>query len=150
MGLAPGEVIQIGLEYLGSAGQPTEYTEFMISALEFTIKETMGLERTFSTPTDTGCSTPDMVLGEWISEYIGISGARITIFCNATQQWRATWLFKDGSGSTSNLLEKQSPIGHRFDEVDNAFGEYYVIDSRGNLQIGDRDGIFTTAKKAGG
>ena len=64
MGIGPGEVIQIGLEYLGSAGQPTEYTEIMMSTLEFTIKKTMGLERTFSTPTDTGCSTPDMVLGE--------------------------------------------------------------------------------------
>ena len=150
MSIGPGEVIQIGLEYLGSAGQPTEYTEIMMSTLEFTIKKTMGLERTFSTPTDTGCSTPDMVLGEWLSEYISAYSERITIFCDATKQWQVTSLFSDGSGSTSNLLEKQSPIGRRFDITDNAFGEYYVIDSRGNLRIGDRDGIFTTAKKAGG
>ena len=91
-----------------------------------------------------------MVLGEWLSEYISAYSERITIFCNATEQWQVTSLFSDGSGSTSNLLEKQSSIGRRFDIRDNAFGEYYVIDSRGNLQIGDRDGLFTTARKAGG
>ena len=50
-----------------------------MSALELTVKETMGLERIFSTPTDMRCSTPDMVLGEWLSEYISAYSERITI-----------------------------------------------------------------------
>ena len=149
IGLAPGDVIQVGLEYLRSAGQPTEYTDYMMSVLELTVREAMGLEQSPSVSTSTVCSTPDMVLGEWINQLTNILSQRITIFCNRQGQWQTTSLFNDGSRNTSDLLENQSPIGRRFDIVDNAWGEYFIVDSKGNLQIWDSLGLITTAKKVG-
>lgn len=146
VGLVPGDVIQIALEYVRSTGQPTEYTESMMSTLESEARRTMGLEQPRSIPTDSMCS-PNIELGEWVYQLASTISERITIFCDAAGQWQMATRFSDGSGRTANLLESQSPIGQRFDIVGNAFGEYFVVDSNGNLRLGDRIGFFGTARK---
>ncbi len=56
--------------------------------------------------------------------------------------------FKDGSSVKQEVVKKASQLGQRFEEKKGArAGEYYLIDQQGHLQIGDKDGVITTATR---
>lgn len=84
------------------------------------------------------------IVGTWLDER-PFGAGRITIF-------RKDGLFmenkyKDGSAGISKLIETISQDGRRFDyNPDRGNGEYYLINSKGELQQLDSDGPFMTAK----
>ena len=52
--------------------------------------------------------------------------------------------FEDGSGGHVEIVQ----IGRRFKEKRKQDSEdYYLMDAHGNLQLRDREGLITTAKK---
>ena len=56
--------------------------------------------------------------------------------------------YKDGSTSKKEVVEKPSRRGRRFEEKEGAaFGEYFLIDRQGKLQLWDEDGHITTAER---
>ena len=140
VGLLPGELLQIGLEYVGNAGQPTEVTEFFMRHMEFTTRQTMGLEKpALLTPVDE-------FLGEWIyGDSTSALSFRMRIFSDAAGQPYVTFEYEDGSTRTRSLRETESPIGRRFDDAE--IGEYYVVDAQGDLEIWDSYGFVDIARK---
>jgi len=46
------------------------------------------------------------------------------------------------------LVARKSPLGQRFDKVaDSTAGDHWILDSGGNLQLRDNEGLIATAKK---
>lgn len=86
------------------------------------------------------------IIGIWIDDRIGM-GERITIYSkNGLLYYEQA--FKDGSNLVKEVIEKKSPLGRRFEKKEgSSAGDYRIIDSDGNLQFGDRDGVYATAKK---
>lgn len=86
------------------------------------------------------------VIGNWIDETPFV-GKRITIFRqNGKLLMEDT--YKDGSSGKKELVEKNSPLGQRFDKVDgSSAGDHWILDSNGNLQLRDNEGLISTAKK---
>lgn len=82
------------------------------------------------------------LIGSWAVNYL-------------STQWTETIYKKDGKIWVDNsitgveeLVERPSSMGRRFDfKGSNASGDYYVIDSFGDLQLRDNYGLITTAKK---
>lgn len=88
------------------------------------------------------------VLGRWLDERPFV-GNMITIFRQAGNLFMEN-AFADGSSGKMEILARPSPFGKRFEDKDpNDFGEYFLIDSDGNLQLWDRDGLISTAKSIG-
>lgn len=86
------------------------------------------------------------IIGRWLDESPFI-GSRITIFREDGKLY-IEQIFKDGSGGKKELIEKQSPLGRRFDTVTgSSAGDHWLLDSRGSLQIRDNEGLIATAKK---
>ena len=87
------------------------------------------------------------IVGKWLDERPFIS-SRITIFHEGGKLY-VEQVFTDGSGSLKKeLVEKRSPLGRRFDQVEaGTAGDHWIIDSRGNLQLHDNDGLITTLRK---
>ena len=89
-------------------------------------------------------STGQNVIGRWMDEAIE---SRITIF----RKGRLVFVeqkFKDGSKMEIEVDEKKTPLGQSFVPVKaSVTGDHWVIDSRGNLQIRDSEGLIKTAKK---
>lgn len=86
------------------------------------------------------------IIGRWLDEspYVG---SRITIFREGGKLY-IEQKFKDGSSHKIELFEKRSPLGRRFDKLEGSrFGDHWVLDSHGNLQMRDNDGLIATAKK---
>ncbi len=87
-----------------------------------------------------------VVEGLWLDDrpYVG---ATITLYRENTKLF-LEMKFKDGSGSTDEMTEGASSNGTKLVEKGgNAHGEYYVLDSKGNLHAGDSSGIFLKYKK---
>ena len=56
--------------------------------------------------------------------------------------------YKDGSDSTDEMTEIHSAIGTKLMEKNgNPHGEYFVLDSKGDLHAGDDEGLFLKYKK---
>jgi len=86
------------------------------------------------------------IIGRWLDVSPFVS-SRITIYREDGTLY-VEQKFKDGSSSNDELVEKSSPLGRRFDKVGGSTaGDNWVLDSRGNLQIRDNDGLIATAKK---
>ena len=91
-------------------------------------------------------STSRDVVGIWMDDrpYVG---ATITIYRENKKLYLES-KYNDGSGSTEEMTETQSTIGTKLVEKGgNPHGEYFVLDIKGNLQVGDNDGIFLKYKK---
>ncbi len=87
------------------------------------------------------------IVGSWIDETPGVAG-RITIFREARKLYIET-RFKDGSNLKEELIEKKSGERRRFDKLEGSeFGDHWIIDSNGNLQVRDNEGLIRTALKA--
>lgn len=87
------------------------------------------------------------VIGTWVDErpfalkYTTIVRQGGKLFMEHRQQ-------KEGSSIKHELVEKDSPLGQRFDKVEGGSpGDYWILDSRGKLQIYDSVGLIVTLKR---
>jgi hypothetical protein len=87
------------------------------------------------------------IIGSWLDES-PFAGKRITIFRKDGKLLMEN-TYKDGSSGTKELVARKSPLGHqRFDKVgDSTAGDHWILDSGGNLQLRDNEGLIATAKK---
>ena len=85
------------------------------------------------------------IVGKWLNE--GPLRYRMTIFHEGGKLYTEQ-KFTDGGSLKKEMVEKRSPLGRRFDPVEaSRAGDHWIIDSRGNLQSRDNDGLITTARK---
>lgn len=89
------------------------------------------------------------VIGSWTAKgtpYATIANG-FTIFLQGGQLFIEE-IFKDGSIGTRPLAERPSPHGRRFeDRYTASTGDYFLLDSQGNLQLRDKHGLFCTLKR---
>lgn len=86
------------------------------------------------------------VVGRWLDQSPMVGG-KISIYRKDGKLYMER-TFKDGSGSNKEMVEKSSSNGKRFEEKSGAsFGEHYIIDQKGDLQIRDQEGLIVTARK---
>ena len=89
------------------------------------------------------------VIGSWIDDTMYF-GNRTTIFRQDGKLFMEN-TYEDGSSGKREIVAKPSTSGKKFEDKEgNRFGEFYLIDSQGNLQLLDQDGLISTAKKIGG
>lgn len=56
--------------------------------------------------------------------------------------------FDDGSVRKLELVERESPLGRRFDPIPTSrLGDHWVVDSNGDLLLRDRQGTATKARR---
>ena len=85
------------------------------------------------------------IIGEWLDEspYVG---AKYT-FLKRNGKIIMIRKFKDGSGSETEMIQKNQSGKLRFEEKEgNDFGEYYLIESNGRLTVYDNEGLITTMR----
>ncbi len=85
------------------------------------------------------------IIGEWLDEspYVG---AKYTLL---KRNGKIVMIrkFKDGSGSEEEMIQKKQSGKLRFEEKGgNDFGEYYLIESNGQLAIYDNVGLINTMR----
>ncbi len=86
------------------------------------------------------------VIGTWLEDRPAL-GCKISLV-NRDGAIFMDRTYKDGSGGSSEFVEVPHPKGRSFRENrDNDFGEFYLINSRGDLEAWDKDGLIFTAKK---
>ena len=86
------------------------------------------------------------VIGNWLDQ-MPLGGSRITIFCQDGRLFLQT-KYKDGSGGKTEVIEKRSAGSRRFqDKEGSRVGEFYLLDKHGDLQLWDREGLISTARK---
>lgn len=86
------------------------------------------------------------IIGRWLDD-TPLIGSRTTIFREKGKLF-IEHLFKDGSSYKTELIERKSPLGRRFDKVkDSDAGDHWVLDPNGNLQVRDNDGLIATLMK---
>ena len=86
----------------------------------------------------------DQITGSWLAS--GFMGGRVTIYRKNSKVW-LYWRYKDGSGKPVEVVRKKTSNGARFDETtDSSHGEYYLINSSGELEVRDTTGVILTAK----
>ncbi len=87
-----------------------------------------------------------VILGKWMDKR-PLVGHKITIFKKDGKLFMQD-THKDGSGGKTELVEKKSSLGRRFEKADGSGGgDYWILDSSGNLQIRDGEGLISTSKK---
>jgi hypothetical protein len=85
-------------------------------------------------------------IGAWQDNQANFA-SRITIYRKAGGLFMEN-RFSDGSVLTTEMVERTSSRGRRFeDKVDRKNGQYYVINRQGNLEVWDPDGLFVTASR---
>ena len=83
-------------------------------------------------------------IGRWLDNE-PYASSQITIY-RANGKLLMDRKFYDGSSGQFTLVEKQSPLGRRFEDVDRSdTGDYFLITPDGDLQIGDNTGVVATA-----
>lgn len=92
------------------------------------------------------------VIGSWLDETPGLS-RRIVIY-RAKGKVYARQTFKDGSADTSELVERHTAKGQRFQEKRPAnpraaseSGDHWLLGVSGDLEIRDNEGLIRTARK---
>jgi hypothetical protein len=86
------------------------------------------------------------IIGRWLDE-TPLIGSRVTIFREKGKLF-IEQIFKDGSNHKTELVERKSPLGRRFDKVESSSaGDHWVLGSNGDLQVRDNDGLIATAMK---
>ncbi len=86
------------------------------------------------------------VIGNWLDDSLYVGG-RVTIFRENGKLFLER-KYKDGSSETKELVEKPSSRGRTFQKKEGSrFREFWLIDTQGNLQLWDEEGIITTARK---
>lgn len=86
------------------------------------------------------------IIGRWLDE-TPLIGSRVTIFREKGKLF-IEQMFKDGSSHKTELVERKSPLGRRFDKVESSSaGDHWVLGSNGDLQVRDNDGLIATHMK---
>jgi len=87
------------------------------------------------------------ILGQWLHER-GPLSYKVIIY-KGEGKFFIVKIFSDGSSGTDELIEIQpSPVGRRFREDEESYyGDHYIIDKNGDLQIWDNQGHIRTAYK---
>ena len=94
------------------------------------------------------------VIGNWLDDTMYIGG-RISIFRQKNKIFMdRAFAFPDEEDDDSfkkEVVEKVFLNKYRMflEKEENSFGEFYVIDSQGDLQTWDQEGLISTAKKIG-
>lgn len=84
-------------------------------------------------------------IGRWLDE--SAFNKRVTIFRKDDKLYMED-AYQDGSVGVSEIRERASPIGRRFDKlIKSPAGDHWILDSSGDLQSYDDEGIISTAKK---
>ena len=82
----------------------------------------------------------------WLDETPSFA-SKITIYAEQEKLYMER-TFTDGSSGNREITEKPSSYGRRFEvKTGSRSGEYFLIDSRGSLQIRDEEGLISTAKR---
>jgi len=86
------------------------------------------------------------LIGTWIDERPHV-GNRITIFLEDDKLFMEN-TYKDGSSGQTEVVEKKSPLGRRFEKVAGSNDhDHWILKSDGSLQLRDDEGLIATAKK---
>ena len=84
-------------------------------------------------------------IGRWLDE--SAFNKRVTIFRKDGKLYMED-AYSDGSGGVTEIRERESVIGRRFDKLsESAAGDHWILDSSGDLQLHDNEGLISTAKK---
>ena len=74
-------------------------------------------------------------------------GATLTLYYENGRLYLES-VYKDGSGSTDEMTEQLYDFEKRLvEEGGNPHGEYFVLDSKGDLHSGGKKGLFLKYKK---
>ena len=153
--VVPGDLLVLGLEYMKSKGSPTGYTQTMDPKFRSGVSVTAGRQEAERTrrvgesyaeeALEREQEAAAQIVGRWLNE--GPLRYRMTIFHEGGKLYTEQ-KFTDGGSLKKEMVEKRSPLGRRFDPVEaSRAGDHWIIDSRGNLQSRDNDGLITTARK---
>ncbi|MCL9805881.1 hypothetical protein NAT51_10130 [Flavobacterium amniphilum] len=85
------------------------------------------------------------ILGKWRSEK-SLMGASLVFFKNKEGKLYIRITFKDGSTMDSEIKETKTSGKTRLDD-NNGHGEYYILESNGNLGMYGNNGKFDEAIK---
>jgi len=86
------------------------------------------------------------VVGNWLNDRPFI-GNRTTIFRQDGKLFIEK-TYTDGSIGKEELTKSESPLGQCFERVEGSdFGDHWILDSKGNLQLWDKEGLIATFKK---
>ncbi|MGB7060741.1 MAG: hypothetical protein WBF13_00125 [Candidatus Zixiibacteriota bacterium] len=86
------------------------------------------------------------VIGTWLDES-PVIGSKITIYRQNGKLYMEQ-IFGDGSSSKEEMTKKASSRGQRFEEkTSSSSGDYYLVNTRGDLEMRDREGLVATASK---
>ena len=86
------------------------------------------------------------VVGTWLDES-PVVGSKITIYRQNGKLYMEQ-IFGDGSSSKKEMTKKASSRGQRFEEKSSSSsGDYYLINTRGDLEMRDQVGLVATAKR---
>lgn len=86
----------------------------------------------------------EKVVGRWLDE--GFSSSRLVLIHKDDNLFMEQ-TYEDGSSRTMKVIEKESSLGRRIERVDSDLGDFWIINSNGNLEIRDDEGIIRTAQK---
>ena len=98
-----------------------------------------------ATDTDTlSKNQQNKVIGEWKDE--GWPGNALIKIYEDSGTIKMKKSFADGSNQDTTLIESMYSGKPRFEEVGNDFGEYYLINENGELEIYDKEGFIRKAR----
>jgi len=85
-------------------------------------------------------------IGRWLDDSPS-AGHRIVIFRDNGKLFMVL-TFDDGSTGTDEIVESQSTLGPRFNKPSGSTsGDHWILDSTGNLQVRDSQGLVYTDEK---
>jgi len=90
--------------------------------------------------------TSDNLIGSWVDNrpYVG----SITTLEKSEGIYTMVTLFNDGGSSEYNMVQKQYDQGTGYTNAKTSeFGEYFIINNQGNLDLYDSDGFIVTFQK---
>lgn len=129
-----------GMEVGAGAWATTHFTpDLEVRILGSTVEEQQALE---AAPVPDGRE----IVGQWIDDR-PFFGVRLTLYRKEGTLYMEQ-RFKDGSSGVDEVREDQSRLGRRFEKSDGSGeGDYWLIDSHGDLQIRDGEGLIATARR---
>jgi len=85
-------------------------------------------------------------IGRWLDES-PLTGSRIVIVRNDGKLFMEL-TYQDGSSGSNEIIESQTTLGRRFSKPGGSTtGDHWILDSNGDLQLRDDEGLISTAKK---
>lgn len=86
------------------------------------------------------------IIGSWIDDRPG-AGSKIVVYYDNGERVYLKNLYPDGGSWAQEKKISATPQGKRLDDLKgNSFGEYYVINSSGELEFWSRNGNYYTAR----